>query len=82
MYFSNDALIDLLAKRRDLYEELGAIDQYVAAVQDSPAFGTPVGNSVTMSESIDGLELEIADINRRIARIRGPIPDALAFDLN
>lgn len=82
MLFANDTLIGLLAKRRDLYEELGLIDKYVAAVQGSPAFGAADGNSVTMSDSIEGLEVEIAEINRRIARINGPIPDALAFDLN
>jgi hypothetical protein len=82
MFFSKDSLIDLLTERRDLYEQLGLLDSYVAAVQDSRAFGTALGDAVTMSEPIDGLEGQIADINRRIARIRGPIPDALAFDLN
>jgi hypothetical protein len=82
MFLSNDVLIGLLAERRELYEQLGLIDKYVADAQDSPAFGTSVGNAVMMSEPIEGLEEQIADINRRIARIRGPIPDVLAFDLN
>jgi len=80
MLFSNDSLIGLLAERRDLYEQMGLLDRYVAAVQESPAFGTSFGNAATMSEPIEGLEGRIADINRRIARIRGPIPDGRAFD--
>jgi hypothetical protein len=34
------------------------------------------------SEPIEALEGRIADINRQIARVRGPISDGLAFDLN
>lgn len=81
MVFSKNGLIDLLGRRRDLYERLGLLDRYVASVQVSPTFGTAFGNAVTMTDSIEGLEGEITDINRRIARIRGPIPDELALDL-
>jgi len=79
---SSSRLVGLLAERRDLYEQLGILDRYVADVQGSAAFGTSLGHAVTMSEPIEALEGQIADINRQIARIRGPIPDGLAFDLN
>ena len=82
MFLCNDILVGLLAERRDLYEQLGLLDRYVADTQGAAAFGTPLGHAVTMSEPIETLEGQIADINRRIARIRGPIPDSLAFDLN
>ena len=82
MFLCNDILVGLLAERRDLYEQLGLLDRYVADAQGSAAFATPLGHSVTMIEPIEALEGQIADINRRIARLRGPIPDALAFDLN
>jgi hypothetical protein len=78
MLFSDETLIDLLAKRRDLYEKLGLIGGYVAPEEGGPAFG----DSVIMGDTIEGLEGQVADINRRIARIRGPIPDRLAFDLD
>ena len=83
MSFSNDSLPDLLASRRDLYEQLALIDRQVAAVQNSPFFNTRLGNSIDMGDSIEGVEGQIADINQRIARIRGRIPDeaGLAVDL-
>jgi len=82
MLLAKDILIDLLTERRGLYERLGLLDEYVTAMQKSPAFGTALGNSVTMNEPIEELEGRIADVNRRIARVRGPIPDKLAFDLS
>jgi hypothetical protein len=82
MFFSKDVLLGLLSERRDLYERLGLLDKYAAEVQDGPAFGPSPGDTVATSELVEGLEVQIAHINSRIARIRGPIPDVLAFDLN
>jgi hypothetical protein len=81
MNSSSHSLIDLLAERRDLYEQLGVLDKHFAFVQAGPAFEPPYGNAASMIEPIEGLEAEIDEVNRRIARFRGPIPDGLAFDL-
>jgi hypothetical protein len=75
MSFSNDALIVLLARRRNLYEQLGLMDRQVAAVQNSPFFSTRLGNAIDMGDSIENLEAQIADINEQITEIRGPLPD-------
>ncbi len=67
MFFSQETLVSLLASRHELYVQLGLVDEYVAA-------STP-SNSPIMSDLIEGLEGRIADINRQIARFRGPILD-------
>lgn len=71
---SSDALTVLRSRRCDLYEQLALIDGHVAAVHNSPFFGTRAGNSVTMRESIEGVEGEIADINRQLGDIEGELP--------
>ena len=75
MSLSNDALTDLRSRRCDLYEELTLLDRHVAAVQNSPFFSTRAGNSVTMQESIEGLERQIADIDRQMDRAEGAVAD-------
>ncbi len=67
MSISNDALIALRARRCDLYEELTLIDRHVAAVQNSPFFSTRAGNAVTMQDSIEGVEGQIAHIDRQMS---------------
>ena len=75
MSLSNDALTVLRAKRCDLYEQLTLIDRHVAAVQNSPFFSTRAGNAVTMRDSIDGVEGQIAAIDRQIGHVSGGIAD-------
>lgn len=81
MFPCNDVLMGLLAERTDLYEKLGLFDIHVGDAPGGAAVGAPVGHSV-VNEPIEALEGRIADVNRRIARLRGPITDGLAFDLN
>lgn len=76
MFLCNDALVGLLAERSDLYEKLGLLDIHVGYAQA----GAAVGPAAMIDEPIEALEGRIADVNRRIARLRGPIPEALAFD--
>jgi|GEM_PF-3618121 len=80
MFLSNDALNVLLARRRDLHEQLTLMARHVAAVQNSPFFSTRAGNKVTMRESIEAVEAQIAEINRQIGPVEGetPIDEAMA----
>ena len=71
MSLSNDPLAALLARRSDIYEQLRLVDGHAAAVRNSPFFNTRLGNAVTMVASIERMEAQIGEINRKIARIRG-----------
>ena len=71
MSLSNDALDGLLARRRDLHEQLTLMAGHDAAVRNSPFFNTRAGNSATMRASIEAVEGRIADINRQIGQERG-----------
>lgn len=75
MSLSNDALIVLLARRCDLYEQLRRLDDHVAAAQKSVFFSTRPGNAVMMCDSIEEVEGQIADIDRQIGQMRGQMAD-------
>ena len=74
MAISNDALTVLLARRRDLYAQLRLLDDHVAAAQKSAFFSTRPGNAATMGDSIEGVERQIAEINRQLGPAEGEPP--------
>lgn len=80
MPVSDDPLNLLLERRRELHEQLTLMAGHVAAVRKSPFFNTRAGHSVTMRDSIEAVEGQIAEINRRIAPTEedSPIDEAMA----
>jgi hypothetical protein len=75
MFFSHETLVSLLASRHKLYVQLGLIDRHVAAARAGPASSRPPRSAASMRELTEEVERQIAEINRRIARFKGPILD-------